>query len=124
MKSRVEPLSIVVSAEQGRTRLTVKGWVTIDSSPALRDQLLTILRPKSPPALTIDLTAVPYIDCSGLATLVEGLKLARASQTTLRLSLHERPRYLMEVTGLLALFEAQPDANSGNAPKDIDGSPA
>ena len=105
MKSRVEPLSMAVSAEQGGTRLTVKGRVTIDSSPALRDRLLATLRQESPLALTIDLTAVPYIDTSGMATLVEGLKIARASNITLRLSLHERPRYLMEVTGLLALFE-------------------
>ncbi len=110
MKSRAEPLSMAVSAGQGVTLLTVKGWVTIDSSPALRDRLLAILRQESPLALTIDLTAVPYIDTSGLATLVEGLKIARAGNITLRLSLHERPRYLMEVTGLLALFEAPHDA--------------
>jgi len=118
VKSRVEPLSIAVSATQGGTLLTVKGRVTIDSSPALRDQLLAILRQESPPALTIDLTAVPYIDCSGLATLVEGLKIARASKTTLRLNLHDRPRYLMEVTGLLALFEPPHDTNGDTVPKD------
>ena len=106
-------MSIAVSAEQGGTLLTVKGWVTIDSSPALRDRLLAILRQESPPPLTIDLTAVPYIDCSGLATLVEALKMARAGKTTLRLSLHDRPRYLMEVTGLLPLFEASHNANRG-----------
>ena len=101
---------MAVSAEQGGTRLTVEGRITIDSSPALRDRLFDILRQNSPTALIIDLTAVPYIDTSGLATLVEGLKIARAGNIPLRLSLHERPRYLMEVTGLLALFEAPHDA--------------
>ena len=117
MKSRGEPLSIAVSAEQRGTVLTVKGWVTIDSSPVLRDRLLAILRQESPPAVTIDLTAVPYIDTSGMATLVEGLKIARAGKTTLRLSLHDRPRYLMEVTGLLTLFETPHDANRGAGSK-------
>jgi anti-sigma B factor antagonist len=117
VKSRVEPLSIAVSTEQGGTLLTVKGWVTIDSSPTLRDRLLAILRQESPRALTIDLTAVPYIDCSGLATLLEGLKMARAGNTIMRLSLHERPRYLMEVTGLLTLFETPHDGNRGAGSK-------
>lgn len=117
MKSRVEPLSIAVSAEQEGTLLTVKGWVTIDSSPTLRDRLLSILRQESPPPLTVDLTAVPYIDCSGLATLVEGLKIARAGNTTLRLRVQDRPRYLMEITGLLTLFQAPHNANRGAGSK-------
>ena len=31
----------------------------------------------------VDLTDVPYIDSSGLATLIEGLKIARNRQTSL-----------------------------------------
>src|SRR5215468_10175845 len=102
----VEPLSIDESTEGAAALLTVNGRVTIDSSPALRDRVHAILQRESLPALTIDLTAVAYIDASGLATLVEALKTARANKTTLRLRLHERPRYLLEVTGLLSLFEA------------------
>ncbi len=54
----------------------------------------------------LDLSDVPYIDCSGIATLLEALKIARACKTNLRLTgLHDRPLYLLEVTGLLSLFE-------------------
>jgi anti-sigma B factor antagonist len=100
----VEVLSIVVSCSPEGAILTANGRITIDTSPALRDQLVAILH-RPVPALTIDLIGVPYIDASGLATLVEALKFARLGKTVLRLRLHERPRYLMEVSGLLHLFQ-------------------
>lgn len=105
----VEPLTIAMSAGEGGAVLTVNGRVTIDSSPVLRDRLLAILRQQSLPTLTIDLTAVPYVDSSGLATLVEALKFAQAAKTKLRLKLQERPLYLLQVTGLLQLFDALPE---------------
>ena len=98
--------------------LTVNGRVTIDSSPVLRDRLLAILNQNSLPTLTIDLTAVPHIDGSGLATLVEALKFARIAGTSLRLRLQERPLYLLQVTGLLQLFDASPDASPGRVSQD------
>jgi|SRR5450432_1225465 anti-sigma B factor antagonist len=119
MKPRmVEPLSIDVRAGEAGAVLTVNGRVTIDSSPVLRDRLLAILRQESFPALTIDLTAVPYVDSSGLATLVEALKFARAVKTTLQLRLHEKPLYLLKVTGVLPLFDASPGATASHVSKD------
>lgn len=114
----VEPLSIDESAEGGGALLTVNGRVTIDSSPVLRDHVHAILQRKSLPVLTIDLSAVPYVDASGLATLVEALKIARSNKTTLRLRLHERPRYLLEVTGLLSFFESPRDVSANTVSKD------
>ncbi len=56
--------------------------------------------------LTVDLSEVPYMDLSGVATLLEALKTARARTIGLELTgLHDRPRYLLELTGLLSLFE-------------------
>ena len=119
MKPRmVEPLSIDRSAGEGGAVLTVNGRVTIDSSPILRDRLLAILRHESLPTLTIDLTAVPYVDSSGVATLVEALKFARAAKTKLRLRLREGPLYLLQVTGLLSLFDAPPDPTAITASQD------
>ena len=114
MKPRmVEPLSIDMSTEEGEAVLSVNGRITIDSSPVLRDRLLAILRQESLPTLAIDLSAVPYIDGSGLATLVEALKFARAANTGLRLRLQERPLYLFQVTGLLQLFDLSGDGTTG-----------
>ena len=114
----VDDLIIDVCGGEADTVLRADGRITIDSSPAFRDRLLEILHQKSNSTLTVDLTHVTYIDCSGLATLVEALKVARVGDTTLNLRLHDRPRYLLEVTGLLPLFEAPSARTAGAVSKD------
>jgi anti-sigma B factor antagonist len=113
----VESLSIDRTGQDGDAVLTVTGRVTINSSPALRGELLATLQRESLASLTVDLSTVPYIDCSGLATLVEALKLARSARVSLRLKLHERPLYLFKVTGLLPLFDPLPDTTVHGVPQ-------
>jgi anti-anti-sigma factor len=68
--------------------------------------------------LLIDVAAVSYIDLSGVATLVEALKIARTRRIALHLAgLTGRPRYLFEVTGLLGLFETQGKASDRPLPE-------
>lgn len=98
-----------ITADHGDESVLVRlhGRLSIDSSPRLRDQLLAMLRRPSPEAVIVDLTEVSYMDASGIATLLEGLKIARNRQTTLCLQgLQGRLLHLFEVTGVLALFEA------------------
>src|SRR5260370_27827143 len=95
-----------VTGSEGGALVSLDGRLTTDSSPALREQVLTILHGETLQNLTVDLSDVPYMDLSGVATLLEALKTARARKTGLELTgLHDRPRYLLEVTGLLSLFE-------------------
>ena len=105
----MKPMSeLTITTEHNRsgTVMSVRGRVTIDTSPDLRDLLLTILQRQSLSHLSINLAGVPYIDCSGLATLVEALRLARRRSIELELSgLHDRVLYLLQITGLLNLFE-------------------
>ncbi len=109
--SRVAPrkigdLELRVESNNSRVLLSLAGKVTIDSSPDLRDQLLALLRDVSLEQVTVHLMGVSYFDRSGIATLLEALRLARASNTRLLLTgMQERPRYLLEVTGLLSFFE-------------------
>jgi anti-sigma B factor antagonist len=99
-------LAIIVTRSKGDVRFCLEGRLTIDSSPALRERLLEILSGKEVQNLTVDLSDVPYMDLSGVATLLEALKVARLCKTSLKLSgLRDRPRYLLEVTGLQSLFE-------------------
>ena len=99
-------LRISVTRTEGGALVTLSGRLTIDSSPALRDRLLAILQRETLQDLTVDLLDVPYMDLSGVATLLEILKVARSRNTSLQLKgLHDRPLYLLEVTGLLPLFE-------------------
>jgi anti-sigma B factor antagonist len=96
--------------------LRVSGRLTIDSSPVLRSDLLQVLSGRPLKELTIDLAGVSYLDTSGIATLVEALKVACRKDTVLRLqNLAERPRYLLEVTGMLHLFETVASQESSNS---------
>ena len=116
--SNTGALSIRVIESQEGTLVSLRGRIFIESSPALRDRLLAILERASPSALTIDLSEVPYIDLSGIATLVEALKMALARKTEMKLTgLHDRPRYLLEITGLLPLFEAYGSINGSSGLK-------
>ena len=99
-------LTISVTRMEGGVQVSLHGRLTIDSSPELRNQLLAVLCGETLENLVIDLSEVPYVDLSGVATLLETLRIARSRKTGLQLKgLHDRPRYLLEVTGLLSLFE-------------------
>jgi anti-sigma B factor antagonist len=91
--------------EEGST-VRLHGRLNIDSSPAFRDRLLAISQAQSPQAVIVDLNDVSYIDSSGIATLIEGLKTARQKQTTLCLrGLQGRLLHLFQDTGVSTLFE-------------------
>jgi anti-sigma B factor antagonist len=84
---------------------SLKGRIDIDSSPAVRDQLIALLHAPHPRTVSIDLSGVTHIDSSGVATLIEALKIARNCSTELRLQgLHDRLQSLFEATGILSLF--------------------
>ena len=55
--------------------LALSGEVDMHSSPIVRKVLLDLIKTGSP--VLIDLSAVKYMDSSGVATLVEGLQNAR-----------------------------------------------
>jgi len=100
-------LDIDVDRGEERTFVRIQGRVGPDSSPDLRDRLLAILQGQPPKAIIVDLTDVSRIDASGIATLLEALKVARARQVTLCLKgLQGRMSRLFEVTGLQAVFES------------------
>ena len=94
----------IVTAEDG-TQVCLHGRIDIDSSPALRDRLLALLLAPHSNRVSIDLSAVSHVDSSGVATLIDVLKIARGNKTELRLEgLHGRLLRLFESTGILSLF--------------------
>jgi len=102
--------SLEISVDQLGNDAIVRpsGRINVDSSPDLRDCLLAILSAEPlPRAITVDLAGVPYIETSGIATLIEALKIARHRQMTFCLQgLGGSVLRLFQVTGVLALFEA------------------
>ena len=103
-------INLEISVDQlgNDTIVRPSGRINVDSSPDLRDCLLAILSAEPlPRAITVDLAGVPYIETSGIATLIEALRIARHRQTIFCLQgLSGSVLRLLEVTGVLALFEA------------------
>jgi anti-sigma B factor antagonist len=87
----------------------LNGRIDVDSSPYLRDRLSAILSEEPlPRTITMDLAGVSYIETSGMATLIEALRIARQHQAIFCLQgLNASVLRLFEVTGVLALFEAR-----------------
>jgi anti-sigma B factor antagonist len=92
----------------------LSGRIDVDSSPDLRDRLRTLLSKESlPKTIIVDLAGVSYIETSGVATLIEALRIARHHQTNFRLQgLSGAVLRLFQVTGVLALFDP---SNSGQS---------
>jgi anti-sigma B factor antagonist len=90
----------------GITILDVTGRIDLSSSPDVRKALLAELRERQTPRVVMNLSGVDYIDSSGVASLVEGLKLARELNARfILLGLNSRVRDVLQLTHLLNLFE-------------------
>jgi anti-sigma B factor antagonist len=90
----------------------LQGRITINNADEMRRTLSVALRPQLP-KLTIDLSGVTYMDTSGLATLMETMRIARQQGTRLVLSgIQNQPRYLLQVTDLDHVFEIEEAATT------------
>ncbi len=58
---------------QGIKVMALSGEIDMYTSPSLRAEIMALVHKKVTP-LFVDFKAVPYIDSSGIATFVEGLK--------------------------------------------------
>ena len=101
-------LAITMLHTDDEVLVRLNGRTTVDSSPDLRDRLLQVFAEEpSPRNITVDLAGVASMEASGIATLIEALKIARQRQITFCLQgLRGSVLRLFEVTGVLALFEA------------------
>jgi anti-sigma B factor antagonist len=114
-------LAISVLDNDDEVFVRLSGRIDVDSSPDLRDRLRTLLSEKGlPKTIVVDLAGVPYIETSGIATLIEALRIARHHKIDFRLQgLSGAVLRLFEVTGVSALFEAN---NSGQSESGQSGS--
>ena len=90
----------------------MQGRITIDSADQVRRRLTNALR-THPDLVAVDLSDVPYMDTSGLATLMEAMRTARQQGTRLVLSgIQQQPGYLLKVTDLDHVFEIDKGPNT------------
>ena len=109
-----DSLQISVDRDVEGVVMYLRGRLSIESSPNLRDHLLAILQRQSPrETIVIDLTAVSYMDTSGIATLIEGLKIARIGSVSMHLQgLQGHLLHLFQATGLGSLFDTDGPTNN------------
>ncbi len=88
------------------TILDVAGDIDLYNSPELRRVLLGALREKGTGRVIVNLKGVRYIDSSGVASLVEGLKVSRELGNRLSLiGLSPVAREVLELSRLIKVFE-------------------
>ena len=80
------------------------GDIDLSRAPAFRGHLAEVFQ-SAPQRVVIDLSKVPYMDSSGVATLVEGMQLAsRGSVKLVLVGLQERVRSIFEIARLDTVF--------------------
>ena len=88
------------------TILDLVGDITLFNSPQIRNTLLVLLKDDHVAQLFVNMTGVKYVDSSGIASLVEGLKIARDSGSRFVLYGLSKPAVtVLELTHLLRVFE-------------------
>ncbi|GIK18290.1 MAG: anti-sigma factor antagonist [Leptolyngbya sp. PLA2] len=97
-------LAIGREERDGAIILKPEGDVDMSCSPALRDAIRRA-QDARPKRLVIDLSAVEYMDSSGLATLVEAMKVARGQKAALVLcNMSAKVRAIFEIARLHHYF--------------------
>jgi len=100
------PLKIFARQVGDISILDLTGDVTLFNSPEIRKSLIEYLKDRHVPHLIVNMLGVPYIDSSGVASLVEGLKLSRDLKSRFALyGLSKSAKTVLELTHLLRIFE-------------------
>lgn len=91
--------------------VSLEGDLDMSSSPQVRNVLLPLFGKKTS-HIVVDLTEVPYIDSSGIATFVEALQFSRKSKVRFSLvGACRRVESIFDLAYLKDIFEMAPDAN-------------
>lgn len=88
------------------TVMDISGEIDLASSPQLRTALLREIKELKTPRVVLNLNAVSYIDSSGVASLIEGLKASRDAGARFALfGLSTTVREVMQLSKLVKIFE-------------------
>ncbi|MBL8756818.1 MAG: STAS domain-containing protein [Phycisphaerae bacterium] len=106
----------VTSRSEGDAIVVVPvGDIDLAGSPTLREELKRVSAGR-PAKMIVDLSAVSYMDSSGVATLVEALQTARKSRAKLVLcNLQDRVRSIFEIAKLETVFTIMPTLDAAKS---------
>ena len=103
-------MQIAARAIKSWTILDLSGDIDLANSPAMRKALLGEIKEKRTPKVFLNLKNVRYIDSSGIASLVEGLKASRDLGSRLILfGMNKTVREVMQLSRLQKIFEIYED---------------
>ena len=103
-----------ISEQQGHTVVSLEGEIDLEQAGAVRRALLDSL--KKGRNVLVDLSKVTYIDSSGIASLVEGLQVARRQRGELALvAVNQRVRRVLELARLDKVFQIHADLAAATA---------
>ena len=102
-------LTLEAREVDGRTVVAVGGEIDVYTAPRLRDTIASLVAGGAYD-LVIDLSAVEFLDSTGLGVLVGGLKKVRAHDGSLSLVCdQERLLKIFRITGLSKVFSIHAD---------------
>ncbi|MFQ5506593.1 MAG: STAS domain-containing protein [Planctomycetota bacterium] len=105
-------IRLETTEHEGYRLLSVAGEVDMQSSPRLRDELK--LQLKGTGILKLDLRNVSYLDSSGIAVLIQGMKWAQRERIDYRLvDPSEQVRSVIELAQLQDFFSIESSGESG-----------
>ncbi len=97
-------LQLDIETTASTTVITPLGDIDLSKSTDLREALRPIID-SSPTKIIVDLAHVPYMDSSGIATLIEGLQLAKQSNIEFIIcTVSEGVRSIIELARLDQIF--------------------
>lgn len=97
-------LDVSIDTTPGATIIRPKGDVDLSTSKELQHALKEAIGAK-PAKLAVDLGDVPYMDSSGVATLVEAMQLSRKQDAPLVLfAMQDKVRSIFEIARLDRVF--------------------
>jgi anti-anti-sigma factor len=101
-----EPTMVMESARTPATvTITVRGEIDSSNCAELQDELLRLAAADGDRSCTLDLSAVSFMDSSGLRALLLGQKaMTSAGKRMVIAGVSDNVRRLLEITGLLERF--------------------
>jgi anti-sigma B factor antagonist len=109
-RRNADNITVKSEVRDGATFVIPVGEVDLTASPVLRQELKR-LQGTRPQRLIVDLSQVPYMDSSGVATLVEAMQIARKNNTKLVLcGMQQKVKSIFEIARLDTVFAIVADA--------------
>ena len=99
-------MQIAIRKLDQMTLVDVSGDIDLSTSPELRKVLLQEMRELKTPRVVLNLINVRYVDSSGVATLLEGLKASRDLKSRfIMYGLNAKVTQVLQLSKLLNVFE-------------------